>query len=449
MSRILLSAYACEPGKGSEPGVGWMWATELAAGGHQVWVITRRANRHAIEDATWQQEGNAPHFVYYDLPLWVLRWKRGGRGIYWYYALWQWGAYRLTRQLTKEISFDCVHHVTFVGLRGPSFMGWLGLPFYLGPVSGGERVPAALRSGMSRTAKWREAIRDLANRAILADPVMRATFRRAQKILVTTAQSQQLIPRRYRDKCAVQLGVGLSREYLGWTGRKRTLPDTTLRLLYVGRLVEWKGVDLALYVVRGLRDRGHSVRFTIVGDGPARKALEQLTVELGVNVEVSWIGWIPQEQLHQHYNKHDALLFPSLRDSGGMVVLEALAHGLPVVCTDRGGPGVIVTERCGRRVRTEGRTKDEVIDLLTAAVSELAGDHVLLKKLSAGARSRAWEFDFRRVVASVYPASSRKAVATEESQLASQVSAQLGGANPGHPTGLARASTATTTLAAP
>ena len=49
MSRILLSAYACEPGKGSEPEVGWLWATELADAGHEVWVITREANRHAIE----------------------------------------------------------------------------------------------------------------------------------------------------------------------------------------------------------------------------------------------------------------------------------------------------------------------------------------------------------------------------------------------------------------
>lgn len=410
MSRILLSAYACEPGKGSEPAVGWMWAMELAAAGHEVWVITRAANRAAIESELRQRERAGLHFEYYDLTPWVLRWKRAGRGIYWYYALWQWGAYRMARRLTRTVSFDCVHHVTFVGVRGPSFMGWLGLPFYLGPVSGGERVPATFRAEMSRAARWRESIRDVANWALHVDPVMRSCFRQADRILVATVDSQELIPRTYRDKCTVQLGVGLSREYLGWVGWKRSAPGATMRLLYAGRLVEWKGVDLALGVVRQLRDRGQAAYLTIVGDGPARAKLDRLAAELGVEELVRWIKWIPQEQLHEHYCQHDALLFPSLRDSGGMVVLEALAHGLPVVCTDRGGPGVIVNERCGRTVRTEGRTKKEVIDELTAAVHELGRDRVLLQKLSAGARSRAWEFDFRKAVANVYPAVMQPAV---------------------------------------
>ena len=94
--------------------------------------------------------------------------------------------------------------------------------------------------------------------------------------------------------------------------------------------------------------------FTIVGDGPARSGLQRLAAELGVNDAVRWVPWVPHAELHEHYYQHDVLLFPSLRDSGGMVVLEALAHGLPVVCTDLGGPGVIVNERCGRVVQNGG-----------------------------------------------------------------------------------------------
>src|ERR1700692_1761816 len=116
MSRILLSAYACEPGKGSEPEVGWMWATGLHAAGHEVWVITREANRAAIEGESRGQGRAGLHFVYYDLPPAARMWKRGGRGVHWYYALWQWGAYRTARRLMKRVRFDCVQHVTFVGL---------------------------------------------------------------------------------------------------------------------------------------------------------------------------------------------------------------------------------------------------------------------------------------------------------------------------------------------
>ena len=126
-------------------------------------------------------------------------------------------------------------------------------------------------------------------------------------------------------------------------------------------------------------------------------------MQLGLVEKVRWVAWLTQDQLHQHYYQHDALLFPSLRDSGGMAVLESLAHGLPVVCTDRGGPGLIVNQRCGRVVRTSGRTRDEVICALTDALHELGSDRTLLKRLSTAARSRAWEFDFHRVVERQYP----------------------------------------------
>ena len=153
MSRILLSAYACEPGKGSEPEVGWMWATELQALGHEVWVITRESNRRAVARGLGSDGRPDLHFRFYDLPRWARGWKRGNRGVHLYYALWQWGAYRAAKRLARHIGFDFVHHVTFVGMRAPSFMGRLGLPFFLGPVSGGECVPKRLRASMSLASK--------------------------------------------------------------------------------------------------------------------------------------------------------------------------------------------------------------------------------------------------------------------------------------------------------
>ncbi len=419
MSRILLSAYACEPGKGSEPEVGWLWATELADAGHDVWVITRETNRRSIEVELARQQRPRLRFTYYDLPPWARGWKHGTRGVHLYYALWQWGAYGTARRLTRMTAFDCVHHVTFVGLRAPSFMGRLGLPFFLGPVSGGESVPQALRAGMTRGAQWRELARDLANRAVRGDPVMRSSFRRAERIFLATPDSLRLVPQRFQEKCIVQLGVGLSREYLAWTNRKRnTMTEGVLRLLYAGRLVEWKGLDLAIQALRRLRDRGVTASFTIVGDGPARKTLERLAAELGVEQLVRWEAWLPHEQLHQRYYQHDLLLFPSLRDSGGMVVLEALAHGLPVVCTDRGGPGVIVNHRCGRVVPTSGRSKDEVVGALSDALYELSRDRVLLNKMTGAARARAWEFDFGKTVARLHPLMSAEAEAEIAEQAA-------------------------------
>src|SRR5215472_13472456 len=99
MSRILFSAYACEPDKGSEPAVGWNWAVETARLGHEVWVLTRSNNRTAIEHHDLSRERNL-NFLYYDLPWWVRRLKRcfGDVGVVVYYWLWQWFAMTFIRK---------------------------------------------------------------------------------------------------------------------------------------------------------------------------------------------------------------------------------------------------------------------------------------------------------------------------------------------------------------
>ena len=154
-----------------------------------------RGQSHRDRERRWRNgRDHDLHFVYYDLPQWARGWKRGAAAFILYYALWQWGAYRTAKRLTTQTNFDCVHHVTFVGVRAPSFMGRLGLPFFLGPVSGGECVPKTLRTGMTRTAKWRESLRDVANRVVRCDPVMRSSFRRAESIFLATPESLRLIP---------------------------------------------------------------------------------------------------------------------------------------------------------------------------------------------------------------------------------------------------------------
>jgi glycosyltransferase involved in cell wall biosynthesis len=256
---------------------------------------------------------------------------------------------------------------------------------------------------MSLEARVSERVRDVANRLVRSDPVMRQSFRQAERILVTTAESAKLVPERFRDKCEVQLGVGLSRSYLGWTGPGQRRREGTLKLLYAGRLLEWKGVDLGLRALKSARECGAKVDLTIVGSGPAEPGLRRLAAEFAIEDAVRWLKWLPQIELLDQYRRHDVFLFPSLRDSGGMALLEAMAHGLPVVCTNCGGPGVIVNESCGRVVATGGRRAEDVAEDLTEALVTLSANRGLLGRLGRGARERAWEFDFRKMVTQVHP----------------------------------------------
>ena len=343
MTRILLSAYACEPDRGSEPAVGWNWACELSRLGHQVSVLTRADNRAAIESKALAHV----KFIYYDLPHWVQLGRAFPAGKLLYYVLWQWFAVRHIRAQFPELPFDVVQHVTYVSIRYPSFMGSLGIPFYFGPVSGGERVPAKLRKGFSIRGRWREWLRDLSNRLVLLDPLLRRVFRQAEKIIVTR-DTVSLVPRRWRHKCEIQLAIGLTGEYLNKASRVSQRRESGWHLLYVGRLLELKGVDIALRAVRQLKQWQPDVRFTIVGDGPSRSRLAKLAETLKIAENVEWVGWVPQHAMQDYYRSADLFVFPGLRDSGGTAVLEAMAHGLPVVCTELGGPGVMVNERCGR-----------------------------------------------------------------------------------------------------
>ena len=411
MARILLSAYACEPDRGSEPGVGWSWVSELSRLGHRLWVLTRADNRAAIE-------GRAPSgvkFIYYDLPRPMLRVRTFPGGKRLYYVLWQWFAVQHIRKHFSQLPFDMVQHVTYVSARYPSFMGLLGVPFYFGPVSGGESVPVKLREGFPRRERWREWLRDLSNRLVPFDPLLRLVFRQATRIIVTPA-TVALVPPRWREKCSVQLAVGLSKEYLrqarAVSRHTGPGPGHSWRLLYVGRLLECKGVDIALRAVWQLK-QWLDVRFTIVGDGPARAQLEKLVEGLGLTEVVEWVGWLPHHEVEDHYRAAELFLFLSLRDSGGVAVLEALAHGLPVVCTELGGPGVIVNEHCGRVLQARDKNTEELATDCAHALREILTTPGLWDRLSAGAKSRAQDFDSQNLVASIYPVSSFPAAADQ------------------------------------
>lgn len=397
--KVLLSAYACEPGSGSEPGVGWNWAIELSRHDHEIWVLTRLNNQPAIEDFFSFSRVIQPlnlHFLYYDLPLWAHWWKKGNRGVYLYYLLWQFGAYQVAKRAHAKEKFDRVHHVTFVSVRQPSFMGNLGIPFIFGPVAGGERAPWRLRIGYGFRGLLLDVIRDLLNLFVKIDPLMWQTFRQATKIYVTSNQTKQLIPERFLDKTTVQLAIGFDKE--DYTQVANGGKKQELRIIYVGRFLFWKGMDLGFSAFRRLLEQVPEARLTLVGRGREEKRWRLYAEKFGIADRVDWITWVPRGDMPSLFAKHDILLFPSLHDSGGMVVLEAMAQGLPVVCLGLGGPGVMVNDSCGRVIPVQGLSRKQVVNLLASALVEFSNDKNLLRDLSNAAIQRSRYYNWEKVI---------------------------------------------------
>lgn len=394
--RILLSAYACEPHLGSEPGIGWHWATRLARAGHHVSVITRANNRAVIERVLETNPEPNLRFAYYDLPEWMRRWKNhAGLWARLYYLAWQCGAYGVARHLCREARFDLVHHITFGVFRHPSFMAFLGLPFVFGPVGGGETAPRELRKTFPLRGVVIDLVRDLANWVVRVDPLMAAVFRRSAAMLCKTDETLQSIPPRFHDKCLVQVELGTDGGPASTRHRQRE--DGGFRLLYVGRLVYWKGLHLGLMAFARLLESHPRATLTVVGKGPDESWFRDLAQRLNIGDAVSWVPRLEHAAVMQAYLRHDAFLFPSLHDSSGNVVLEALSSGLPVVCLDAGGPAVLVDPSCGFKVRP-GRPQ-QVVEDLARVLATLASDRHLIRSMGEAARHRAREhFSWARQV---------------------------------------------------
>ncbi len=402
--KILLSAYSCEPNKGSEPGVGWHWAIELARMGNKVWVITRANNQTVIDEALSIDPIANLHFKYYDLPKWVKRWKKIPGGVYLYYLLWQVGAYRVAKSLTEEVAFDWVHHITFGVFRLPSLMAFLGIPFIFGPLGGGESSPKSLRSSFPLRGYILDWFRDFSNWFVSIDPLLHAIFRRSRIILCKTAETKAAIPQPYQDKCRLYLEIGiepLDRDLPNLETRN-SRPDGEFRLLYVGRLVYWKGLHFGLQAFAQFQQQMPNSRLTVIGKGSDANWLQNIAKELKIEQAIDWIDWMPQQQVLEYYARHDVFLFPSLHDSSGNVVLEALSSGLPVVCLNLGGPGVMVNNSCGRAIETMNLNSTDLINQLSAALQELASDRQLLMQLSEGAIIRSQHYYWHELVNNFY-----------------------------------------------
>jgi glycosyltransferase involved in cell wall biosynthesis len=388
---ILLSAFACEPDQGSEPAVGWHWALTLARLGHRVAVLTQGRNRKTIEPAL----GRVPpgvSFHYFEPPR-AIGMLKHRLPMQLYHLLWQVAARGAAARLAERLAPDLVQHLTFCTIRQPSLLGSLPYPFVLGPVAGGETTPHALRAGLPARGRCLELLRDLANHLVRIDPVSRHAMSRAVLILAATPETARLVPERWQGKVVLASQIGIDPP----ADPPPRPPARELRLLFAGRFLYWKGVDLALDALALLARRGIELHLSMIGKGPEEGRWRARAAALGLADRVSWLGWLPQAALETQYRAHDALLFPSLHDSGGFAVLESLAHGLPAVCLRLGGPGRIVTAACGYAVDVESRDRAACALALADALADLHGraDRAALRQ---AALARAHELTWERVV---------------------------------------------------
>jgi glycosyltransferase involved in cell wall biosynthesis len=367
---ILLSAFACVPAAGSEGGGGWRWALELAVH-HQVTVVTDVTRREAIEALLASEAHPNIRFVYFR-PGWLRLVPLNFSTAQALYSAWQFALLPFAKRLHREGRFDLVIHISYGVFRNPSFLGQLGIPFIFGPLGGGEDAPLRLKRSITGNEKIRELLRSLINKLALFDPFLWLAYARATLILVRTEDTRNALPWPFRKRAVVYQEIGIDVPAHAEPPVRST--GEPLRVLYAGRLLGLKGVHFAIRAMAVLWRKGVACEFTLVGRGPYEAELRRLARKEGVEDRIRWVSHLPQPELFELYRHMHCLLFPSLHDSGGNVVLEAQAYGLPVICLDLGGPATLVTPDTAIVVSTRNQDEEGLVRGLVAAIEHLAGD---------------------------------------------------------------------------
>ena len=385
--RIFLIAYACEPNRQSEPGLGWNIAGEIARR-HNVTVLTRSNNREKIEkylDSNPDALQKRIRFIYHDNGGMLLKFKKAiPFGDQLYFSSWLKTAVEAHK--TEFLDYDIVHQLTF----SPFFVKPWGAEYtshYVwGPIGGGGGAEARFPKGFpldgwcNRFVEWIYRCLDM----FVYSPLAWRISRLRRKVAAVTFKAKAF---------SNGFPVGPSQisaivQETGYDGiipvRKYGKKPHPLKIVAVGRMIPHKGFE---YVIKGflkfLADGGNG-ELHIFGDGPLRSKLESMSDGRGV-----FHGNVPNSTVHAKLEESDVFLHGSFIEATAWSILEAMVHGLPVVCQDRSGMADMVTDECG--IKVAAKSPQELVDEFARALMRYYKDPDLVSRQGHAAQNRVRE----------------------------------------------------------
>jgi len=407
--KVLVSAIACNPYLGSENYFGWA-AVKCLAQDHELWVLTGRRNSTDLARAA--REGLVPpsvHFVYAgDYKEWhsnrllarLQNWKE--------YASFSKAILNVARKLHSVEKFDLVHHITFTTSRVPVTLWQLGIPFVFGPICGNEEFPFRLFPILSPVGAAFELARKTSNVASWYSPRVRQSIRRADHVFGITEDAVELTRAlRGSAKGISQLSPGFYAparvaEFTRFVPQKKT--GGVLRLYVAGNLGGQKCVALAFQALALVKQQGVDFRYHLGATGPEVPHLKKMVARLGLTEEVIFGGAMSREDYQTELGNTHVFLLPSMRETVGLTMLEAMMAGCVPIVADNGGPRVAVTAECGYKigVGTPGQMAREIADVVLA----IHRDRKIIAEKGAKASQRIaanyTEEHYRQTVNAVY-----------------------------------------------
>ena len=366
-TRIFVSAYACEPGLGSEIGVGWHWVLEMSKH-FELWVLTRKSNRPTIEP--WiaaHPEFAGIHFLYFDLPKWARFWKKGLRGVRTYYNIWQLCTNRIVKRTMQENDIKVFHHLTYGNVLWKVSSYGQKQFFVWGPVGGLETIPAEYSCRYARKSRIIERVRRVAIKTLPLNFGFRKRCKNADLMLCKTEITRNLIPASERSKSVLFTDVAVERQpFVTETSSKES---DVIEFITVGRLDAWRGFDLAIEAFARAAKENKDIRLTIVGKGADKQRLKELAKHLDVKEQVTFAGKVTMDEYYRLFSAADVVVNASLKEGAVTVSFDSMAMGKPLICLDTTGYTRYFSNEYAIVIPRTGR--EEVVANLAAAMERM------------------------------------------------------------------------------
>jgi glycosyltransferase involved in cell wall biosynthesis len=402
--KLLLSAYACDPLHGSEEGNGFNWLWQAATLGHDVWCLTTPRGQANITQVLAERSANPVaariHPVYITVPKLVNYLYRWQMGVYLHYIVWQYNAWRVARQLDKQVNFGVVHHVTYNSLQMASWLWRLKKPLLLGPLGGGMKAPESLRQYLPDWFKT-ETLRNIISSLLTTfDPNVRQSMRHASLVLTANNDTAALARQLGAPKVALAMSVALPESFYPAAYEPRPpLAKRAFRIMWLARIYPRKGLHLVLAAL-GQVDKRINFHLNIMGDGPVGHLVPSWIAEAGLQDRVTWHGSVPYEATRAAYLDHDLFMLCSLRDTYANQYMESMALGLPILTLDHHGAADFIPAAAGIKVPV--KSAEATTAALARAVEYLYDHPAELEQMGREGFAFAANYTLSKLVAGLY-----------------------------------------------
>lgn len=369
--RILYVALSCGPNFGSEDAIGWHLPIAAVRAGHDVTVLTRDDKREEIQAFIDSHPALIyPRYVYAPLGK-IARFCKGPlysvRAILWCRSI-----RPFLERICAEAPFDIIHQITPVEFRALADYSGLNARTVVGPLGGGEYAPRQYRRYLK--GEWHvEYFRRVLNEVCVRCSSFKKRVKAIDFIYFANRETEHF----FEDHSVEVKSFGLKTE-IGIDGEAEEpapnwIETGELRILFVGRLVPRKGVELLLEACAKASAAGLNFHLKICGDGKSRAGQESLAKNLGISDHVEFEGRVNRDQLAEFYRWTNIVAMPSLRETGGAVIAEAISHHRPLLCSDSFGACLVLD--CKTAVLLPpGSGSDDYAQALLGITNELLGD---------------------------------------------------------------------------